>query len=74
MRRDMKIRLTSLTTAADMSRENSAENLKKAQVPAKMWRDDIGNVDIVDATEEGRSNDHQYKHEPKQKQKAESFH
>lgn len=28
-----------------------------------MWRDDIRNVNVVDATEEGRSNDHQYKHE-----------
>lgn len=28
-----------------------------------MWRDDIRDVNIVDATKEGRSNDHQYKHE-----------
>lgn len=28
-----------------------------------MWRDDIRNVNVVYATEEGRSNDHQYKHE-----------
>lgn len=34
-------------------------------LPAQMWRDDVGNVDIVDATEEGCSNDHQYKHESK---------
>lgn len=34
-------------------------------LPAKMWRDDIRNVDVVDATEEGCSNDHQYKHESK---------
>jgi len=27
-----------------------------------MWRDDIRNIDIVDATEEGCSDDHQYKH------------
>lgn len=32
---------------------------------AQMWRDDIRNIDIVDATEEGCSNDHQYKHESK---------
>lgn len=34
-------------------------------LPAKMWRDDIRNVDVVDATEEGCSNDHQYKHKSK---------
>lgn len=35
--------------------------------PAKMWRDGIRNIDIVEATEEGRSNDHQYKHKSKKK-------
>lgn len=38
-------------------------------LPAKMRRDDIGNVDIVDAAEEGRPNDHQYEHESKKKKK-----
>lgn len=33
-----------------------------------MWRNDIRNIDIVDATEEGCSNDHQYKHESIEKQ------
>lgn len=37
--------------------------------PAKMWRDDVRHVDVVDATEEGCSNDHQYKHESEKDQK-----
>lgn len=37
-----------------------------------MWRNDIGNIDIVDATQEGCSNDHQYEHEP-EKQALISF-
>lgn len=32
-------------------------------LPAKMWRDYIRNVNVVDATQEGGPNDHQYKHE-----------
>lgn len=32
-----------------------------------MWRNDIGNIDIIDATQEGCSNDHQYEHEPKKR-------
>lgn len=27
-------------------------------LPAQMWRDDIRNIDIIDATQEGCSNDH----------------
>lgn len=34
-------------------------------LPAQMWRDDIRDVDIIDATQEGCSNDHQYEHESK---------
>lgn len=36
-------------------------------LPAQMWRNDIGNIDIIDATQEGCSNDHQYEHEPKKR-------
>lgn len=28
-----------------------------------MWRDYVRNINVVDATQEGRPNDHQYKHE-----------
>lgn len=35
-----------------------------------MRRENIRNVDIVDAAEEGRSNDHQYKHESKKEKNA----
>lgn len=39
--------------------------------PAQMWRNDVGDIDVVDATQEGCSDDHQYEHEPKKKR---SFH
>ena len=38
-----------------------------------MWRDDIGNVDVVDAAEEGRPNDHQYEHESEKNEKIQSL-
>lgn len=36
----------------------------KIFLPAEMWRDYVRNINVVDATQEGRPNDHQYKHEP----------
>lgn len=42
-------------------------------LPAKLWRDDIRNKDIVDPTEEGSSNNHQYEHKSK-KQRPKSTH
>lgn len=37
-------------------------DLKQQLEPAKLRRDDIRNVDVVDATEEGRPDYHQYEH------------
>lgn len=34
-----------------------------------MWRDDIRDIDIIDATQEGCSNDHQYEHESKEEER-----
>lgn len=42
-------------------------------LPAKMWRRDVGDVDVVDATEERRSDDHQYEHESKNRRKKKIF-
>lgn len=36
-------------------------------LPAQVWRNDIGDIDVIDATQEGCSDDHQYEHEPKKK-------
>lgn len=38
-----------------------------------MWRRDVGDVDVVDATEERRSDDHQYEHESKNRRKKKIF-
>lgn len=42
-------------------------------IPAEMWRDYIRNINVVDATQEGRPNDHQYKHESIEKKREKNI-
>lgn len=52
---------------------NLVTDLKQQLEPAKPWRDDVRNVDVVDATEEGRTDYHQYEHKSRT-EKTSHFH
>ena len=47
--------------------------LSNTALLAQVWGDHIRNVDIVETAEERRPNDHQYEHEPKERNKNNLF-